>query len=266
MSDYYQKRKKQDSWYSYRFMANKIGMDAGYLVKVFQGKLNLPLKYIEPLGVLLELQANELAYFETLIRFDRSKDSQEMKELFQKLQDLRETPKQNIEYDRYEYFQSWVHSAIRALVDIVNISEDFKELGGLCRPKIGPKEAKYSVKLLERLGLIYKNSEGFWRSSYSNLSTGESWRSHAIQEYQSQMIKMAEESLQRHPKEKRDISSITLTLKESDLAEARLRISDFRKKMINWVSGNSNEEGVYQFNIQLFPLTKSVSNNEVKNV
>ncbi|MDB9743980.1 TIGR02147 family protein [Fibrobacterales bacterium] len=265
MNDYYEFRKQEDSWYSYRFMANKIGMDAGYLLKVFQGKLNLPVKYIESLGLLLNLEGVEFDYFETLIRFDRSKNPQEMKELFQKLQDLREVPKQNLEFDSYSYFQSWVHSAIRALVDLVDISEDFRALGKFCRPNIGAKEAKQSILLLERLGMISKNDLGFWKTTESNLSTGDKWNSLAIQVYQSQMMKMANESLQRHTKESRDISSLTLTLKESDLPEARLRIADFRKKMINWVGANSNEDGVYQLNVQLFPLTEKILKNEVKN-
>jgi uncharacterized protein (TIGR02147 family) len=266
MNDYYEMRKTEDAWYSYRFMATKIGMDAGYLVKVFQAKLSLPLKYLEPIMQLFALTGSQAEYFETLVRFDKSKNPKEMKGLFQKLQDLRELPKKNLQFDSYAYFQSWHHSAIRALVDLVDVSDDFKSLAKLCKPAISAKEAKVSILLLERLGMIQKNIQGFWKTQENNVSTGDKWSSIAIQEYQREMIKLAGESLQRHSKEHRDISSLTLTLKESDLPEARLRVSEFRKKMINWVGGNSQEDGVYQLNVQLFPLTETITTKQAKGV
>ncbi len=36
LKDFYEKKKNENSFYSYRYMGNKVGVDPGNIVKIFQ--------------------------------------------------------------------------------------------------------------------------------------------------------------------------------------------------------------------------------------
>jgi uncharacterized protein (TIGR02147 family) len=74
-------------------------------------------------------------------------------------------------------------------------------------------------------------------------------------QYQREMIKLAEESLERFRKEERDISTLTVSIPESAIPEIRDLTSEFRESLKKLVNGYSETDRVYQLNIQMFPLT-----------
>ena len=46
--DFYNERKKTEGFFSYRFMGQRLGIHAGYLVKVLQGKKNIATETARP--------------------------------------------------------------------------------------------------------------------------------------------------------------------------------------------------------------------------
>jgi len=67
--DFYEWQKKKHPHFSYRYMSGKIGLDAGYLVKILQDKLHVPEKYVDAFCTLCKFSEKEEAYFRTLINF-----------------------------------------------------------------------------------------------------------------------------------------------------------------------------------------------------
>ena len=256
--DFYENSKIKHSYFSYRYMSGKIGLDAGYLVKILQGKLHVPEKYIDAICTLCRFSDKENDYFRTLINFNKAKSEHQIKIHFEKLLSLKSPGKQQVVKFQYEYYRKWYYSAIRSLVGISRFSGDYESLARMLTPAVSPREVKKAVVLLEKLDLIRKDASGIYTLSNSFITTGQSWRSLAIKEFQHETIRLADESLDRHKKEDRDISTVTVAVNKKDLKELKARIAEFRDVILKLAEESDNADSVFQLNVQLFPMAQTM--------
>ena len=162
-----------------------------------------------------------------------------------------------VEIDQYSFYQKWYHSAIQCLLLFHKFSGDFKSLAAKMSPAITVKEAKESIHLLEDLGFIRKQDDGSYQVQDARITTGDKWQSAAIRNYQEDSLKLAAESLTRHPKELRDISTVTMTLSSKNLEEVKARIKELRHSLLHMRGEGDPPDTVYQVNVQVFPLTQA---------
>lgn len=250
------RKKRGDSFFSYRYMASRIGIDPGYLAKLLQGKVHLGESSIEPTIKLLHLEGKAAAYFLQLVTFGKARNDRQISEEFEKLMSLKGVGARTLDEDRFSFYQSWVHSAVRSLIGIRPFRGDYADLARHLSPPITEAEARESVELLERLELLRKEEDGTWELTERFVTTGDGWRSQAVRTFQGQTMELARESLARHIPEKRDISTVTVTLSQEDMPELRERIAQFRQDILRMARESRRQDSVYQLNIQLFPLTE----------
>ena len=136
MKDYYEARKRQNSFYSYRYMGKLLGMDPGFLVKVTQGKVSLPERAIAAVAKLCKLGDAESKYFEALVHYGRAKTPQDIKTHFEKLISLRGMESRPLEINQYVYYQKWHHSAVRSLLTFYEFRGDYEALAARIHPPI----------------------------------------------------------------------------------------------------------------------------------
>lgn len=256
MKDYYESRKKQNSFFSYRFMGKMLGMDPGFLVKVIQGKILLPERAIPSVAKLCKLDEKEAAYFEALVHYGRAKAPDEIKTRFDRLLALRGLESQPLKPNQFDYYRKWYHSAIRALLTFWDFQGDYEALAARVHPRISAQEARESVDLLEKTGIIQKNRYGKYEVIGPPITTGEKWQSTAIRNYQQESIELALQSLVKDPKTVRDISTVTVAVRFSDLEEIRARIKELRQSLMHLMTDSEAPDCVYQINFQAFPLTQ----------
>jgi uncharacterized protein (TIGR02147 family) len=256
LKEFYEERKKTKSFFSYRYMGNKVGMDPGYLVRVMQGRLHIAEASIDKFCALCKLNEKEAAYFSAMVNFAKAKSERQIKLYFEKLLSLKDVKARRIEESQYEFYQKWYYSAVRALIGFCGFRGNYKELAERLSPPISAWDAKKAVRLLERLKLVKKNARGVYEITDTTITTGKEWRSIAVREFQGQTIDLARESLERHAKEIRDISTVTVAVASDDLPEIRERISEFRNSILGLAAENPSPNCVYQLNIQLIPLSK----------
>ena len=257
LHEFYEARRAEDDFFSYRFMARKVGMDHGYLVKLLQQKVHLAEGHIEKFIEFCGLEGRDAEYFKTLVHFNKSKNPDETGILFEKLMAMAGIETHTVEKDQFEFYTAWYHSAIRALLGHLKFSGDCEDLGKRLSPPVVGKQVKESISLLERLKLIRRNTEGEYAPTESLITTGANLQAAAVRQFQREMIKLAEESLVRHPKDQRDISTVTLSLEAADLEEIRHRISALRQSIMNMAAKATRPDSVYQLNVQLFPLSQT---------
>jgi uncharacterized protein (TIGR02147 family) len=231
-------------------------MDSSFLIKVLQGHLHVAEDRIDKFHKICNFNEKEAAYFDALVHFNKAKSEKESKLYFEKMLSINKAKSDKIVESQYEFFQKWYYSAVWALLDGAPFKGDLKDLGAMLNPPIGVKEAKAAVKLLEDLKLIELGPDGAYRALGLNLTTGKEWRSVAIMQYQREMIKMAEESLERFPKAERDISTLTVNIPEAAIPEIRELTGEFRESLKKLVNSYQETDRVYQMNIQMFPLTQ----------
>jgi uncharacterized protein (TIGR02147 family) len=253
---YYQSRKEKDAYFSYRLFGSKTAIDAGFLVKILQGKLHLPVSSVARLAQYLKLDAKEAEYFDLLVRYGRAKNEREIKLLFEKIIGLHGGKCRLIQSRQYEFYQRWYYAAIHALLLVYEFSDDYAALARKLNPPITAAQARDAIALLARLDLIRREKNGAWKPTSKLLSTGEKWAAPAITKYQEETIELGRTSLQRDPKARRDISTVTIALSHKDLADIRARVAEFRRGLLSMETENEPADCVYQVNIQVIPLTK----------
>jgi len=259
LRDFYEEKKEGNYFYSFRYMAQKIGMDHSLLVKVLLGKRHITSESIKGLTALCGFSALEAKYFETLVNFDKARSESQSKIYFEKLLSLKQYTARRVEAYYYEYFKKWYYVAIRSLFDFYEFrGDDYQRLGMQLNPRISESEAREAVALLEKLGFVQKNSEGIFKPCEAHVSTGEKWHSMAIKNYQKETIALSLSSLERDAKQTRDISSVTMSITEEGMKEIREIIKECRGAIIKRVDEMSKErrDRVYQLNMQFIPLSQ----------
>jgi uncharacterized protein (TIGR02147 family) len=259
LKDFYEEKKARQSFFSYRLFGKKVGVDASYLAKVLMNARHISEASISRFTDICGLKGREAEYFEIMVRFAKAKSNPEGKVYFEKLLALKSTAAQRLVADQYEYYRTWRHSAVRSVLEYHDFRGgrgDHKSLAAMLSPPITPKEAKESIALLLGLGLVRKDADGRHRLTENAITTGGQWKSLAIEAFQEETIRLSAESLKGHPKEHRDVSTVTMNINAADYAELRERIREFRASLINYVGKAADPDRTYQLNIQLFPLSR----------
>lgn len=255
LKDFYEEEKKSKRWFSYRYISAKVHLNPGYLIKVFQGKIHLGLKNVETFADLIHLEGKEREYFAELISFGRAKNQNEIEQRFERLQSIKGIPFRTVADNKSDFFAEWYPMAIRSLLSIQLFDgKNYRTLGSMLTPKITAKEARTSVLLLEKLGMIIRDEDGIYRVTEQFISTGSQWTSAVIRNYQKKNIELSVAALDNHPKELRDISSVTMTIPIKDMESIRERIRQFRQELLRLSQDCTNDDAVMQLNIQLFPV------------
>lgn len=252
---HYDRQKEANAAYSYRYIGQKVGLDAGYVVKVFQGKYHIAEKSITPFIKLCKLGGRQAEYFHTLVHFGKAKSGKQAKLLFERLLALKSVDSRRVEEYQYEFYRKWYYTAVRSLIGYYEFKGDFKALAEKLSPAITVSEAKSAITLLEKLEFIRKDGDGTYRLTDTLITTGDAWRSIAVKSFQEETLRMAAESLHRHDKEVRDISTATVAVAFADLEAIKARIKEFRESILKLAAKSADVDCVYQFNVQWFPLT-----------
>ncbi len=259
LKDFYESKKSELSFLCYRYIAEKVGMDSSYVIKVLQGNLHISPKKIDKFSELCDLNKQEASYFENLVYFGKAKTDKERKLYFEKLLNQNKSSQKHLKKSQYKFFQNWYYSATWSLLNFFEFKGDFKELAEMHAPAISVKEAKESVQLLLDLNLIEQDSNNVYRVTEQNITTGNEWNSIAITQYQKEMIEKAGEALERFPKKDRNISTLTMNLPENMLPVVEELTSKYRKSLIQLANSCEDENisnRAFQLNIQLFPISE----------
>lgn len=258
LKDLFQYRKQKDKFFSYRYFSGKSGFSSPNILKlIIDGKRNLTNGSIAKIAKGFGLKKQEREFFENLVYMNQATLHEEKDHYFKKMMSMKQYAQvHQLEKDSYEYFSKWYNPVIREIISINSHYQTPGEIARILNPKISLKEAEKAIKLLADLGLIKKNSEGHWVQCNQAVSTGPEVKSLVIGNFHKAMIKLAEESIDRHPADKRDISALTLSVSGRKLSEIKSRIEAFRKELLDLACSEEAPDQVIQINIQAFPLTK----------
>lgn len=252
----YDERKAQDAFFSWRYLAGRLGVDASYLVRVAQGHRHLAEDALEKLATFAGLQGRDLEIFRALAAFNRARGEREQQECFRRLQELRSPGAAPLPDDHVEFFRRWFPVVVRTLGGLTGFVDDPSWIAARLDPPIAPEDAAQALDLVKRLGLLRQDGHGTWTLSEPFVSSPPTMDPAVMRAFQKTMIDLAGESLERHPRDLRDITTLTLALDVDDLPEARERLRTLRESLLRLSSESPAPRHVFQLNLQLFPLTR----------
>lgn len=259
IKDYYESNKAITPAFSYRYLAQKAGINSSAFFKfIIEGKRNLTKQTILKTCVALKLIDKEAEYFENLVFFNQAVSVKEKNYFFDKLITLQKSKNvKRITEDHYEYFARWYHCVIRELVAIVDFQDDYAKLGRLLKPRISAKQVRESIEMLLKLGFL-KKTEGKYVQTEPLITTGQSIKSHQIVQFQIEMLHNAIESFNLCGDSERLNSSTTFGISRKTYASFVNQIRDLRSTLMEQARLDENPETVYQLNLNFFPLSERV--------
>lgn len=256
LEDYYQARKKTDKKFSHRFIQEKVGASsAGWFADVIKGRTNIPGGHMVKLAKLLQLKNTETDYFESMVQFGQAGSLEERTRYFHKMLAFKEVRSDMVGMDKLEFYSKWYHGAIRELLFFHPFRGDYAELARKLSPPIRQAEARDSVALLERLGMVEPNNIGGYKSKEAVLKKDPSFPSVVMANFLKNNMELAIEALDRYSKEERDVSALTVSLSDQAFAQVKEDIRALRKKILAMTEIDVAPNKVYQCNFQFFPLS-----------
>ena len=258
----YQYMKSNAPQYSFKQMAIDLGFaPTGIVNQMINGRRKLTVKTAATMCIALELSGTEKRYFLTLVEYTHAKDSTHRQELHSKLVDLKgkDLPEDE-DKDALEYFSRWYHPVIREILGMDDASGDPEWLAERIFPRIRVQDVEASIALMVRLRLlIFDDSKKRVVPSSKTVRTPRAVRSIGMKHYHEETIELGKAALAAIPGKERNISTITTAMSEETFETVKNKIIDFQLALLaECEASTANGNRVFQFNTQLFPVSKVV--------
>jgi uncharacterized protein (TIGR02147 family) len=262
LNDYYEETKARNPYFSYQVFSEKAGIKSkGFLYNVIQGTRDLAQSNVFGLIQAMKLNKKESEYFENLVAFNLAESLNERNHYFERLSSIRARKTswapQIVRREQYEFYSKWYHSVIRSLIDLHGFHGDYEKLAKSVFPRIRPLQAKKSVELLARLGLVKKEKDGSFNVTDKFIATPKEVLNLAITNFHNEIGKLALESLNALTPEKRNFSGMTLGISKETYKEICEDIYALRQKILEKAESDKKANAVYQLNFQFFPVSKT---------
>ncbi len=257
LRDAFKVLKESNPVYTMRYIADKVGYNSyGHISCIFSGKRNLTLSKVPIFSNILKLTPKERRYFEAIVSYGNAKNHEEKMRCFRKIANLQKSAKRIVTKEQISFWDKWYYSAVKEMVAIYRVTdENYKEVSSHIIPKISPEKFKEALESLERIDIIQKDENGVYFRKNSVVSTGSEWNSLAIREYQRNIMALGQEALDNISPEKRDISTLTLSMSKENAEKIKKRLKDLREELLTIAKSDSNPEVIYQMGLLLFPVS-----------
>lgn len=237
LSEWFSARKKLQPGYSGALFAKKAGIGSHTLLgMVIRGERNLSPATTRAFIRALGLKGRDALYFEKLVLFNQSKNSDDRAYYFEQLSSMTDgragenkliTQIQN----HAAYLSHWYVVAIRELVALEDFVADPEWISKKLKKKVTRKQAEEAWKLLLDLGMVEPAENGRHRIAHPSIDIDPGLIDFAIRNYHKEYLNRARDAIDGEPLEERELSSMTLSLSEEDVVLLRERIKEFRKKL-----------------------------------
>lgn len=258
LEDYYKNRKLVDPGFKHSYICSSLGQTnaRSYFNNVIKGRINVSPTFVDRFILLLELLPDPANYFRALVNYGQSISPQEKEFFFNQILQLNHTPYKVLDIKTYAYYKEWYHSALRALLDIVDFKDNYRAIAARLFPPITLKQARDSINLLKSLGLIELDNRGFWKPTDKVVSTGNFINDAVIQQFQMKCLEHARNVIAHGVDQAH--RNITLTVSLSDEAYQRVsgRVQQFKSEIRSIVQKDEKKANrIYHINLNLFPMS-----------
>jgi len=243
-----------------RWLAQRLAMDPSILSKILASERHLAHSRIQPVCDILKLPPDQTEYFRLLVHYGKAKGHREAQACFAKMAELRRVSPSPLDDVQVAYWESWIHVALRSLLKCGDFRDEWERIGSLLRPRQSARRVREAMLLLERIGLAWKD-DGIWRTGDGFLKDGSPAQAPMVRHYHRQALLLGLESIEAVPKDRRDLSCITVSVPFAEYPRIVEMVRDFRSRLLSAVSGMNNPDCVYQLSLQLVPLALTEKTN-----
>jgi uncharacterized protein (TIGR02147 family) len=258
LTDYYQDRKKENPRFSYRALTAQGGVNAGNFAKMLKGDRNLSLAAAIKLARALNLNKRERDFFQAMVLFGAAENHEEKRRGFEELMTFKESSVRILDANQYRFYNKWYYTAVREALAFFPLTDsNFGTLGKCIVPGISGKQVAQAIALLLDLKLVEKTGQGPYRYRRTDavISTGNDIRSLTLNNFVIDTMRLAEQAISKGQKDT-NLSSVTFSVANRDFEAVQEEVRKCRRRIMEIAKESAVPDRVYQFNMQLFPLTR----------
>jgi len=248
----YEDIRSKNPQYSRRAFSKKLGLSAGAISELFNGQRKISVKLAERIAQRLALDPQErtelFAHFPSRVRRIKLKATDQVDPNYLQLS-----------ADQFRVIGDWYHFAILTLMRTKGFKSDVKWIAN--RLALSPIIVKTALERLKRLELIQEDRKGNLARSKTSYRTSDDIANSSVRRAHSQYLDRARNALDTVSVEKRDFTSVMLTLSPHQLPRAKEIIRKFQDELAAELESAPQSEA-FQLCVQLFPLTQIESLGE----
>ena len=265
LRDYFQECKANQKFFSHRYFAQKAGFSSSsFFAHVMEGKRNLTQNSLKKMIQGIGLEGRAAAFFESLVKFNQSKDLGEKERWFKQVVQLRRHSKfYKLNKKQWSFYEEWYYPVIRELAVYSHWKGDYKKLAKSITPKITETQAKKAVNSLVEMGLLIKRENGSYAQHQEVISAGPIPPSLISNTKKELLLRAMEASDSMRPRE-RHISGATLAITMEIYEEICEDLENLRRKVLEKALDASSVDRIYQLNLQLFPISEPIKSKASK--
>lgn len=259
LGDYFAESKRTTPAFSHQFFARKAGISStGFMLHVIKGERNLTVPVMHKVARAIGLDREETEFFELLVLFDQAKDQKSKDYYLRKIMaSRREKSTMQLRDMQYEFYDRWYHSVIRELVPMVDQPLDYARMAKMVLPRLSASQARASVKLMEKLGILTRRDDGTFVLNHAYIEGSGSVNQVAIVNFQREMLELARRAWENSPPGEANVHTLTLSMSEELADEIKQDIESFKQHIVEKVVNEKKApEKVYQVTITIHPVSR----------
>lgn len=272
MQEFYEERKRTSA-FTWREFSKLSGFaSSGYLKLVCDGKTRLRKAGAESVAKAMGLSGFQVEYFCCMVEFCDAQTNEEKQAAYGEMCRLADANKVRIlGGEAYSYFSSWINPTLRELAPIMPGAKPLEMARVLC-PSVPAADVRYSLDQMVQMGLL-RRIESDGRVTYEQADVGinpvdnadhKAAINVAVRSMQKQFARLAADALDEFDGSERNLSGITMGLDRAAYERVAKEMAEFRRKIESIVSEVKDYDRVYRINLQMFPLTRKLEENNEK--
>lgn len=258
--DYYEERKRVSA-FSWREFSKVAGFtSSSYMKVVCDGKSKLSKIGVERVATAIGLTGFELDYFRAMVKFGQAANEETKKAAYRDMLAIAKVHKVRVlEGDLFAYYDTWRNPMMRELAPLMPGATP-GEMAKMCYTETSAQEVRESLDFLTKAGLLKKEKDGSFAQSETSVSGTPDATRLALRGMHRQMAQLATPALEL-PACERNFSGVTMGVSRESYDRIVRLLDECRRQIIAIAAEDKNIEQVYRLNLQLFPLTKSIKEN-----
>ncbi len=248
--------------YSYsHFSAAADIKSPNYLKLIIEGRRNLSEDMISRFARALRLSRADTEEFRSLVHYGQASQPLERNSALKELADLRAQrafAAGHITQRNWEKVPDWIGWVLYAMTEQANVNFDPDVLQKLFRAKTSADDIRTSLgKLIDSGELVRQGNEVV--KARDLIESPQDLPVALIRKLQAELIYLGIEALFRDSPKDREFGALTVALTDEEFQQVRFELRQMRKRLQTDIlvkRKSTKGDRVYQFNVQLFPVSE----------
>ncbi len=246
--------------YSWIEFANDLGFSRTNVLRLFvNNERLLTSKAATKISSALGFVGAEKRYFENLVKFQNSKNTQERDQYFIKmLEEKNKKTYSSLDDRQSKYLSEWYFPVLREIFANANLLQEPEAIRDALNFPLRLDTIKLALDQLLKMEYLVQDESGKISIKIPLVETPKHVDSLSVTRFHQQMIDLGKESLTRVKEDERSIQALTVRLNPQNFAKLEQKLTHLIAETLALEETTGGD--IYQLNIQLFPFLKRGEN------